>query len=624
MNSASIDHPLGTPRATDDTGVPSLNIAILTFGTRGDVQPYLRITQELLSCGHRVRLVVPPTLEPWIRAEYGFETWCHGHDMRLSLLWGMQKPREKILSFVDGRYWKMANEQADEFVEYWRACVDGGGGGDDAGTKIGQAGARPFVADTIIASPPVMMHVHIAQRLGVPMFLTHFNPKTPTREWPHGESQPSDKTFLPCDENLESWQTGDSKAWRFYYKRLVNRVRQHHLDLPTVGSNFFPAQFNDLKLQITYLFSQHVLPRPDDFPQGHQLAGYTFLEQPQDFRPDRYLEDFLSGSDSLRKIYVDFGSNEHLDKVGLTAMIVSAIQANGARAIFQALNVFVTDALPHSWLFPHIDLVLHAGGAGMTAMVLRNGLPSAMMPFRGDQFLWCRTVERLGAGPAAVGMKDMTKAKLTALLKEAFDEKCRLAAQKVGEAIRKEPDGAGKAMKMFHEHLSDISGFPPRCSLLSERQAVWTWSKQTYNQQYEKWVPWLEDQYLRWFTKDNKTSYTAKQNLDKTKVTGIDQVDTLQDGVNHLAAGQVGQGGLLQPVGDLASKEGMTRAERQGKDDKGGYAPSNIPGAETANSAVGGIADGGKAAGGKVMDGAKGAGSYVGGMFGGGKKEEQK
>lgn len=66
----------------------------------------------------------------------------------------------------------------------------------------------------------------------------------------------------------------------------------------------------------------------------------------------------------------------------------------------------------------------------------------------------------------------------------------------------------------------------------------------------------------------------------------------------------------------------MTRAERQGKDDKGGYAPSNIPGAETANSAVGGIADGGKAVGGKAADGVKGVGGYVGGMFGGNKEEK--
>jgi hypothetical protein len=27
------------------------------------------------------------------------------------------------------------------------------------------------------------------------------------------------------------------------------------------------------------------------------------------------------------------------------------------------------------------------------------------------------------------------------------------------------------------------------------------WSKKQYNEQYEKWVPWLEDLYLRYFTK---------------------------------------------------------------------------------------------------------------------------
>ena len=37
------------------------------------------------------------------------------------------------------------------------------------------------------------------------------------------------------------------------------------------------------------------------------------------------------------------------------------------------------------------------------------------------------------------------------------------------------------------------------------------WTKATYNEQYEKWVPWMEDIYLRWFTKDNKTSYAAKR-----------------------------------------------------------------------------------------------------------------
>ena len=37
------------------------------------------------------------------------------------------------------------------------------------------------------------------------------------------------------------------------------------------------------------------------------------------------------------------------------------------------------------------------------------------------------------------------------------------------------------------------------------------YAKETYNSQYEKWVPWLEDVYLRWFTKDNKASYATKR-----------------------------------------------------------------------------------------------------------------
>ncbi|KAI1078619.1 hypothetical protein F5B20DRAFT_581975 [Whalleya microplaca] len=105
------------------------------------------------------------------------------------------------------------------------------------------------------------------------------------------------------------------------------------------------------------------------------------------------------------------------------------------------------------------------------------------------------------------------------------------------------------------------------------------WAKQKYNEQYENWMPWIEDTFLKYFTKDNKASYATKEQLDKAKVTGVDQVDTLQDGVHGLAAGQVGQGGILQPVGDLVSKEGLNRTERQGKDDNGGYLPNvGVPG----------------------------------------------
>ncbi|KAI5196983.1 hypothetical protein E4T38_08259 [Aureobasidium subglaciale] len=134
------------------------------------------------------------------------------------------------------------------------------------------------------------------------------------------------------------------------------------------------------------------------------------------------------------------------------------------------------------------------------------------------------------------------------------------------------------------------------------------WSKKQYNQQYENWMPWVEDNVLYYFTKDNKASYATKDQLSKSKITGNEQVDNLQDGVNNLAAGQIGQGGLLQPVGDHISKEGINRAERGGKDDSGSYA--------------GAMSDNAQAGASKVSEGAKGAGSYMGSFFGG--KNEEK
>lgn len=101
--------------------------------------------------------------------------------------------------------------------------------------------------------------------------------------------------------------------------------------------------------------------------------------------------------------------------------------------------------------------------------------------------------------------------------------------------------------------------------------------------------------------------------LDKTKVTGIDQVDNLQGDVNNLVGNQFGKGGLLQPMGDMVSKEGMNRAERGGKDESGSVGGP-------ASSVTDPIAKNASAAGGGIMDGAKSAGGALGGMFGGGKK----
>jgi hypothetical protein len=37
-----------------------------------------------------------------------------------------------------------------------------------------------------------------------------------------------------------------------------------------------------------------------------------------------------------------------------------------------------------------------------------------------------------------------------------------------------------------------------------------------YNKQYDSWMPWIEDKYLSWFTKDNKASYATKRTSDSS------------------------------------------------------------------------------------------------------------
>lgn len=86
-------------------------------------------------------------------------------------------------------------------------------------------------------------------------------------------------------------------------------------------------------------------------------------------------------------------------------------------------------------------------------------------------------------------------------------------------------------------------------------------------------------------------------NLDKTKVTGISQVDAAQDKVHGTATSTLlGQDSVAAPVADLASREGINRIERRGKDEQGNYVPFAAPGESYAEGA-----------GQKVGEGLKGA-----------------
>jgi len=76
-------------------------------------------------------------------------------------------------------------------------------------------------------------------------------------------------------------------------------------------------------------------------------------------------------------------------------MIFEAIEKAGVRAVIsrgwggmgdgmdKPDGVFMIDNVPHDWLFPHVDAVVHHGGAGTTAAGLKFGKPTMIVPFSG-------------------------------------------------------------------------------------------------------------------------------------------------------------------------------------------------------------------------------------------------
>ena len=55
-----------------------------------------------------------------------------------------------------------------------------------------------------------------------------------------------------------------------------------------------------------------------------------------------------------------------------------------------------------------------------------------------------------------------------------------------------------------------------------EKQSYKEWLQEAYQNGYESWMPWIEDQYLKWFGKgDNKASYATKGIVNYTQQTTI-------------------------------------------------------------------------------------------------------
>jgi sterol 3beta-glucosyltransferase len=175
--------------------------------------------------------------------------------------------------------------------------------------------------------------------------------------------------------------------------RPINRFRREKLGLA-------PTSLERLELSrvpCLYSFSAQVQPIPKDWPDYIHCTGYWFLDEHKvndRWQPPSELRSFLQLDENDKKkkderpvVYIGFGSIIVSDPDAMSRVIVEAVMEAGVRAIvckgWSSRNqeqdhsvkvleqypdsILSLDSVPHDWLFPLIQGVVHHGGAGTCA-----------------------------------------------------------------------------------------------------------------------------------------------------------------------------------------------------------------------------------------------------------------
>ncbi|CAG7562980.1 unnamed protein product [Fusarium equiseti] len=461
-----------------------LNIVIMVIGSRGDAQPFLKIGKVLKEdYGHRVRIATHPAFRDFVEKDSGLEFFSVGGDPSELMAFMVKNPGliPTLETFKAGDIGRRRAAMATMFDGFWRACVNATDDESDRQNLKMMGEKDPFVADVIIANPPSFAHIHCAEALGIPVHLMFTFPYTPTQAFPHPLASIKNSNVDPGYTNFISYPLVEMMVWQGLGD-LVNEFRVKTLALDPVSTLWAPGATYRLHVPFTYLWSPGLVPKPQDWGSEIDVAGFVFLDLASTFEPPKELEDFLAAGDD--PIYIGFGSIVVDDADKFTQMIFEAVELAGVRALVSKGwgglggeevpdNIFMLDNTPHDWLFPRVKACVIHGGAGTTAIALKCGKPTMIVPFFGDQNFWGKMVSSADVGPEPVPYKHLNAEKLAEGIEYCLTDKAKQAAEVIAKRIAEEGDGAANAVNEFHRQLNLRSPSILRCSLLKGRTAVW-------------------------------------------------------------------------------------------------------------------------------------------------------
>lgn len=254
-------------------------------------------------------------------------------------------------------------------------------------------------------------------------------------------------------------------------KSVLNKKLKKYSDRLRKQNGLMPARdlISDVwaSNQLTLVaVSPRICSRKDDWPEYYQVCGFLNMQgETIEGHVSEELQDFLSQGEP--PIYMTFGSvMSGGDQWETIAILADAAKKASLRAIIQAPGwrgsglisgaaVHYVDSAPHAQVFPHCKAIVHHGGAGTSQAALLAGKPSILVTHTSEQEFWGRELARIGVAPKPLSRKklkaDQLAGNMELILKSnTFSE----AARRVGMEMTGE-NGVSTAVRLINEKFKD-------------------------------------------------------------------------------------------------------------------------------------------------------------------------
>ena len=360
-------------------------ILFTTFGSYGDLHPYMAVGVELKNRGHGVTIATSPTYQA--KVESGGLAF---HPVRPDVSLENRALLEAIFD---------AHKGTERVVRYLASVIN------ETFADTLEAARR---IDLVVTHPLTFGAVAAAQKLGLPWVSSVLAPASLLSAYDPPVVAPA-----PWLVKLRVFGAGPFRLlWKLARRQTLDWMMpvidlRRELRLDTSRHPLFEGANSPLK--VLALFSPDLAKPQPDWPPNVVVTGFPFLhhhEEQAQLSPE--LTDFLS--EGAAPFVFTLGSSAVGAAGNFYRDSLDAVERLGARAILltgthpQGLpehpprGVLVVPYAPHSQIFPRAAAIVHQGGIGTLAEALRSGRPMLVVPFAHDQFDNAARARRLGVG----------------------------------------------------------------------------------------------------------------------------------------------------------------------------------------------------------------------------------